>query len=233
MIDWKKRASSFWRNYARPFLFIFIVLTAFRSSVADWNDVPTGSMKPTILEGDRIFVNKLAYDLKVPYTTWRVAQWSEPDRGDVVVFYSPADGIRLVKRVVAIAGDMVELRDDKLIINGQAAEYEPLDESIAEQLPEDQRTHHTMQSEKVNGGAAHPVMTTPEIYTAMRSFGPITIPDGQYFVMGDNRDNSKDSRYFGPVPRKLILGKASAVAVSVDINNYFWPRWSRFFSKLP
>src|SRR5688572_2994288 len=152
MIDWKKRASSFWRNYARPFLFIFIVLTAFRSSVADWNDVPTGSMKPTILEGDRIFVNKLAYDLKVPYTTWRVAQWSEPDRGDVVVFYSPADGIRLVKRVVAIAGDTVELRDDKLIINGQAAEYEPLDESIAEQLPEDQRTHHTMQSEKVNGG---------------------------------------------------------------------------------
>src|SRR5687768_14850204 len=85
MIDWKKRASSFWRNYARPFLFIFIVLTAFRSSVADWNDVPTGSMKPTILEGDRIIVNKLAYDLKVPYTTWRLAQWGEPERGDVVV----------------------------------------------------------------------------------------------------------------------------------------------------
>ena len=233
MIDWKKRASSFWRNYARPFLFIFIVLTAFRSSVADWNDVPTGSMKPTILEGDRIFVNKLAYDLKVPYTTWRLAQWSEPDRGDVVVFYSPADGIRLVKRVVAVAGDTVELRNDKLIINGQAAEYEPLDESIAEQLPEDQRPNHTMHFEKVNGGAPHPVMTTPDHYGAMRSFAPITLADGEYFVMGDNRDNSKDSRYFGPVPRKLILGKASAVAVSVDINNYFWPRWSRFFSKLP
>lgn len=232
MVDWKKRVSSFWRNYARPFLFIFIVLTAFRSSVADWNDVPTGSMKPTILEGDRIFVNKLAYDLKVPYTTWRVAAWSEPERGDVVVFYSPEDGIRLVKRVVAEAGDTIELRNEQLIINGQRAQYEPLDESIAEQLPEAQRPHFEMKVEKL-AGESHPMMTTPELYTAIRTFGPVTIPEGHYFVMGDNRDNSKDSRYFGPVPRKLILGEASAVAVSVDVNNYFWPRWGRFFSKLP
>ena len=231
MIDWKKRASSFWRNYARPFLFIFIVLTAFRSSVADWNDVPTGSMKPTILEGDRIFVNKLAYDLKIPYTTWRLAQWGEPERGDVVVFYSPEDGIRLVKRVVAVAGDTIELRNEQLIINGQEAKYEPIDESIAGQLPAELRPHVEMKVENV-GGESHPVMTTPDV-VAMRSFAPVVIPDGHYFVMGDNRDNSKDSRYIGPVPRKLILGKASAVAVSVDVNNYFWPRWGRFFSKLP
>src|SRR5688572_28880001 len=160
MIDWKKRASSFWRNYARPFLFIFIVLTAFRSSVADWNDVPTGSMKPTILEGDRIFVNKLAYDLKIPYTTVRLAQWSGPERGDVVVFYSPEDGVRLVKRVVAVGGDTTAMRDEQLIINGQEAQYEPLAESIAEQLPEELRPHVEMRSEKV-GDESHAVMTTP------------------------------------------------------------------------
>lgn len=232
MIDWKKRVSSFWRNYARPFLFIFIVLTAFRSSVADWNDVPTGSMKPTILEGDRIFVNKLAYDLKIPYTTVRLAQWSGPERGDVVVFYSPKDGVRLVKRVVAVAGDTIELRNEQLIINGQEAQYEPIDESIAEQLPDEMRPHVEMMFEKM-GGESHPVMTTPEFYGALRSFGPVKIPEGHYFMMGDNRDNSTDSRVFGPVPRKLILGEASAVAVSVDVNNYFWPRWGRFFSKLP
>jgi signal peptidase I len=232
MIDWKKKASSFWRNYARPFLFIFIVLTAFRSSVADWNDVPTGSMKPTILEGDRIFVNKLAYDLKVPYTTWRLAHWGEPERGDVVVFYSPEDGTRLVKRVVAAAGDTIELRNEQLIINGQEANYEPIDEAIASQLPDELRPNVELKFENV-GGESHPVMTTPNAYAAARSFGPITIPDGHFFMMGDNRDNSRDSRYFGAVPRKLILGKASAVAVSVDVNNYFWPRWGRFFSKLP
>jgi signal peptidase I len=177
-------------------------------------------------------VNKLAYDLKVPYTTWRLAEWSEPERGDVVVFYSPADGIRLVKRVVAVSGDTIELRNEQLIINGQEAQYEPLDESIAEQLPAEQRPHFSMKVEKL-GGESHPIMTKPELYRAMRSFGPVTVPEGQYFMMGDNRDNSNDSRYFGSVPRKLILGKASAVAVSVDVNNYFWPRWGRFFSKLP
>src|SRR5438552_5215625 len=108
----KKYLLKFWRNYAQPFLFAAIVLTTFRSSIADWNDVPSGSMNPSILEGDRIFVNKLAYDLKVPFTTWHIAEWSQPTRGDVVVFYSPVTGIRLVKRVVGLPGDTITLRDN-------------------------------------------------------------------------------------------------------------------------
>src|SRR5205085_11982627 len=84
---------------ARPFVFVVLIVLSFRSSIADWNDVPTGSMKPSILEGDRIFVNKLAYDLKVPFTTWHLAQRGDPRRGDVEAFYSPADEGRLVKRV--------------------------------------------------------------------------------------------------------------------------------------
>src|SRR5687767_8968354 len=176
---WKGWLASFLRGQVAPFAFVVLLLCSVRSSVADWNDVPTGSMNPTILEGDRIFVNKLAYDLKVPYTTWRLAQWGEPERGDVVVFYSPEDGIRLVKRVVAVAGDTIELRNEQLIINGQEAKYEPIDESIAGQLPAELRPHVEMKVENV-GGESHPVMTTPDV-VAMRSFGPITIPEGHYF----------------------------------------------------
>src|ERR1041385_2356545 len=81
-----------WREWAKPMLTCLLVVCAFRSAIADWNDVPTGSMKPTILEGDRVFVNKLAFDLKVPFTTWRIAKWSDPKRGEIVVFFSPEGG---------------------------------------------------------------------------------------------------------------------------------------------
>ena len=112
-----------------------LILTAVRSAIADWNDVPSGSMNPTIVEGDRVFVNKLAYDLKIPFTTWHIAQWSNPKRGDIVVFFSPADGIRLVKRVIGLPGDRIEMVNDKLFINGVAAHYEPLPASVGSDLP--------------------------------------------------------------------------------------------------
>src|SRR5512142_1530848 len=118
----RSRARAWWKQEIRPLLIVALVVCSVRSSIADWNDVPSGSMKPSIIEGDRIFVNKLAYDLKVPFTTWHLAQWGNPQRGDIVVFYSPANGVRLVKRVVAVPGDTVELRNDKLIINGKAAQ---------------------------------------------------------------------------------------------------------------
>ncbi len=106
----KVRTLRFWREWIRPLLVVVIVLGSFRSSVADWNDVPTGSMRPTIIEGDRIVVNKLAYDLRVPLTGWRLVHRGDPQRGDVVICYSPADGTRLVKRVIAGPGDEIELR---------------------------------------------------------------------------------------------------------------------------
>jgi len=227
----KAKLMGFWRNYGRPFLFVFIVFTAFRSSVADWNDVPTGSMKPSILEGDRIFVNKLAYDLKVPYTTWHMAHWSDPSRGDVVVFYSPKDGTRLVKRVVGVPGDVIEMRDERLVVNGVAAEYGPLDRWIVDQIPAGQQPNLVFASEKA-AGPAHPVMIEPNL-PAKRWFGPVKLVEGRYFMMGDNRDNSFDSRYFGAVERSSIVGRASTVIASVDLNDHFWPRWGRFFKALP
>src|SRR5215204_5480703 len=128
------KITRFVHQQVKPFVFVVLILCMVRSSIADWNDVPTGSMNPTIIEGDRIFVNKLAYDLKVPFTTWHLAQWGDPRRGDVVVFYSPADGIRLVKRVIGEPGDVIELRDNHLFVNGAAAAYQPLDPEIVKQM---------------------------------------------------------------------------------------------------
>src|SRR5881296_2537749 len=132
--QWKSRTRQIWKEWLRPFLIILIIGCSLRSAVADWNYVPTGSMKPTILEGDRIFVNRLAYDLKVPFTTWHLAEWSNPVRGDIVVLYSPADGKRLVKRVIGLPGDVIELLDNRLFINGEPARYEPLADAVRNQI---------------------------------------------------------------------------------------------------
>src|SRR5947208_13888801 len=114
----RSRLPHWWRKEIRPLLLLALVLFSIRSSLADWNDVPAGSMKPRILEGDRIFVNKLAYDLKVPFTPWHIASWSAPRQGEIVVFLHPDTGDRLVKRCIAVPGDTVELRADSTIING-------------------------------------------------------------------------------------------------------------------
>jgi signal peptidase I len=224
------RLRQYWRREIRPLLILAAILFSIRSSLADWNDVPSGSMNPTILEGDRIFVNKLAYDLKVPFTTWHLATWSNPQRGDIVVFYSPHDGTRLVKRVVGLPSDTVELRNDELIINGTPVHYSSLNTEIPDQLPDAEQQQSQFAKELL---PAHPhaVMAIPAL-PAKRTFGPIHVPEGQYFMMGDNRDNSFDSRYFGTVARKEILGKTTSVVFSINKSDYWLPRSQRFFKSL-
>jgi signal peptidase I len=187
-------------------------------------------MKPTILEGDRIFVNKLAFDLKVPFTTWHLAEWSNPQRGDIVVFFSPKDNTRLVKRVIGLPGDVVELRNEQLVLNGNFVDYAPLSTQISGQLPETESQHSIFATE-VLSAHPHAVMSIPSI-SAKRTFGPVTVPEGQYFMMGDNRDNSFDSRFFGTVERKRIVGRASNIVLSLDRKNYWLPRSQRFFRPL-
>src|SRR5256885_9357797 len=130
----RSRALHWWRKEIRPLLVLTLVLFSIRSSLADWNDVPTGSMKPTIVEGDRVFINKLAYDLKVPFTTRHIAEWGNPRRGEIVVFYSPHNGQRLVKRVIGLPGDTVELRNNVLVLNGQAVDYQPIEQKLLRDL---------------------------------------------------------------------------------------------------
>ncbi len=222
---------SLWSDWVRPFLLILAVMGTFRSAVADWNHVPTGSMKPTILIGDRIFVNKLAYDLKVPFSRMRLASWSDPRRGDLVVFFSPADGKRLVKRVVGLPGDAISMVDNRLRVNGAEIAYSKLGADVVSELRANERRGRTFQLEHL-GDRDHPVMLAPR-RPSRRSFEETVIPEGDYFVMGDNRDESFDSRWFGVVDREQIVGRAIAVAISVDPDHYFIPRWGRFFSNLP
>lgn len=228
---WKPAARRLWLEWLKPGLIILFVTTALRSALADWNDVPTGSMKPTILEGDRVWVNKLAYDLKVPFTTWHLAEWAAPQRGDVVVFFSPADGQRLVKRVIGLPGDTVELRENRLFLNGRAVDYAALEASTINAVPAAQQVQHDFASERLPE-RGHPVMATRAL-PARRSFGPTTVTAEHYFMLGDNRDNSLDSRYFGPVPRRNIVGQATAVVLSLDRERWLAPRWSRFFTAMP
>lgn len=219
------KVKAFIKGWLYTILISLLIATTFKSVIADWNIVPTGSMKPTIVEGDRILVNKLAYDLKVPYTTWHLSTWDDPQRGEIVVFYSPKDGTRMVKRVVGVPGDRVAMRNNQLYINGEPVVYHPINDS-------GQSESEAFVISEDLAGRHHPVMITPHI-PAKRSFGPVTVPEDQYLLMGDNRDNSADSRYFGFVDRHLIVGRATAVVISLDGNDGYKPRWKRFFTRLP
>lgn len=226
----RTRARYWWKKEIRPLLILTLILFSIRSSLADWNDVPSGSMRPTIIEGDRIWVNKVAYDLKVPFTTWHIAEWSNPQRGDIAVFYSPHDGKRLVKRVIGLPGDTIELRNNQLVINGAPVEYQPIADELLRDIPAAERQGRVFASEKLPG-QTHAVGGIPAA-PAPRTFAPIRVPEGQYFMMGDNRDDSFDSRFWGPVERKQIVGRATAVVLSLDKGNHWLPRWSRSFTSL-
>lgn len=224
------RAREYWRKEIRPLLIFALILFSIRSSLADWNDVPSGSMRPTIIEGDRIWVNKLAYDFKVPFTTWHIAEWSNPQRGDIAVFFSPHDGKRLVKRVIGLPGDTIELRNNQLVVNGTPVEYQAIAEELLRDIPATERAGHVFASEKLPG-QTHAVTGNPAA-PAPRTFGPTVVAEGEFFMMGDNRDDSFDSRFWGTVKREKIVGRATAVVLSLDKSNYWLPRWGRSFTSL-
>lgn len=225
-------SSRLWREWVKPFLMVLLVVCSLRSAVADWNDVPTGSMRPTILEGERIFVNKLAYDLKVPFTKVRLMEWGHPQRGDVVVLYSPADGKRLVKRVIGLPGDELSLHANRLYVNDEPAVWAPFADSDRTALGLDDEPRERVVWETL-GLMTHPVTLNPYYGSERSTTGPRTVPEDCYFVMGDNRDNSRDSRWFGCVDRELIVGRALAVVVSLNPQHSYSPRWDRFFLGLP
>jgi signal peptidase I len=226
---WRKFGRYLWREWFKPLAVAAAIVLPLKSAVADWNWVPSGSMKPTILEGDLVLVNKLAYDLKFPFTLWRLAQWAVPQRGDIVVFFSPHDGTRLVKRVVAAPGDTLEMRDNVLFLNGQSMDYEMVDaQPYAREIYEDVRA---VIARERGADGSHLVMGLPS-RGAVRSFAPVTVPEGKYFVMGDSRDNSFDSRYYGFVERERIVGRSRRMLLSFDKHHRYAPRFSRFFSAL-
>lgn len=205
----------------KGFLLFIALMIMFRSAVADWNDVPSGSMEPTIVPGDRIFVNKLAYDVRLPLTHVSLYRLAQPQRGEIVVFDSDAADRRLVKRVVGVPGDVVQMIEDRLWVNGEAAQYTELqsDEEAVLFKESVQGFSHTVRLDSLNAGLA-------------RSFGPVTVPENHYLVLGDNRHNSADSRFYGFVPREEIVGRSSTVVLSLNPDNFYLPRADRFVDPL-
>ncbi len=198
---------------------LFLVLSlmlVFRSAVADWNDVPTGSMKPTIIGGDRILVDKMAYDIRVPFTHISLKKLADPQRSDIVIFDSKAADSRLVKRVVGLPGDVVSMKDNILFINNEKLDYQVL--ANGDQIESLLGHNHVIRTQKQGG--------------RLSSFLATIVPIDHYLVLGDNRDNSADSRVVGFVPRNEIIGKTSRVVLSMDYDNYLLPRRDRLFRKL-
>lgn len=226
--NWFKRQWHEWRGYVFFFCLVWVPL---RSSVIDYNPVPTGSMNPTILEGDVVWVNKLAYGLRVPLTQIHLAQWDEPKRGDIVVVLSPRDGTRLVKRVVGVPGDILAMKNNQLELNGQVLDYAEPRENYGPEIDSRLR-HFAFFAEENLDGVSHAVMGLNVAGGTQRAFAPVQVPAGKYFLMGDSRDNSLDSREFGFAARDAILGRAEGILVSLDINDSYLPRTGRFFSKL-
>jgi signal peptidase I len=223
-------ARNLWSEWIRPMAAAAAIILPFKSAVADYNWVPTGSMKPTILEGDLVLVDKLAYDLRIPFTLTRLASWADPKPGDIVTFFSPKDGVRLVKRVIAGPGDTVEMRDEVLFLNGRRMDYSvPSDHPFRPEIYED--PHPVLAKEANAAGRAHWVMALPS-RSALRTFSPVTVPANRYFMMGDSRDNSFDSRYFGTIERKQIVGRTGRVLLSLDKNHRYVPRLERSLSRL-
>jgi signal peptidase I len=214
-----------WVRANKGFLMFLMLFGIFRTAVADWNPIPSASMRPNLLEGDVVLVNRLAFDLRVPLTDIVLTRLGDPRRGDVVTFSSPKDGTRLIKRIMALPGDVVEMRNEQLVVNGQPAGYAMAQEA-SETLPGGATTAALRLTETMPG-QRHRIQLLPHI-DAPRSFAPLTIPPGQYLMLGDNRDNSADSRYVGLVPRALLIGRAERVLVSADMLGNWMPRTERF-----
>lgn len=217
----KEKRAALLRDVRHLVLMAAVILTA-RSVLADWYVVPTGSMKPTILEGDRVFVWKSAYQIRVPFSRIRLFSTGTPRRGDVVVVRNPDGGsIPFVKRLIGLPGDVVELKNEVLTINGEVMPIK-----LLPPLAADDGETVLFGTEELTG-RSHPVRILPD-RPAFRNFGPITVPDGEVFVMGDNRDESRDARFFGTRPASDLLGRAVGIMWSWNQDFLKGPRWSRF-----
>ena len=213
----------------RGFLAFLLLFGLFRTAVADWNPIPSGSMHPTLLEGDLVFVNRLAYDLKLPLSDRILVRLNDPQRGDITTFSSPQDGKRLIKRLVAVPGDVVEMRDNRLLINGTAAQYQPTTVSPNHDALDAPWTVQHMRESVAGRDYDIQWLTGAPSRTG---FAPVRLGADEFLMLGDNRDNSADSRYIGLVPRHLLIGRAVGIIGSLDTSDWWQPRVERFAKRL-
>lgn len=226
----KSKAQRFFLEYRGTLLFLLLMLT-FRSAWADWMTVPTGSMNPTIIEGDRVLVDKHVFGVRVPWTLTRLTDGRDPQRGEIVVFDSPLDGTSLLKRVIGVPGDVVSLDERGLNINGEYANYSAGNQGLVGKLLAETQEREPMVFREGGILPEHGILRM-RFPSTRQYFEPVRVPEGMYLMLGDNRDNSADSRYIGFVPRRNIVGLTSRVAVSFNPENYYLPRRDRWMASL-
>lgn len=193
------KKKSTWREYLEAIGIAILLALFVRTFVVQAFKIPSGSMKPTLLVGDHILVNKFIYGIKVPFTDKTLVEVYKPKRGDVIVFKYPRDTSKdYIKRVVGLPGDRIEIIDRKLLINGDPVQDPHAYYSLSGSMPD----------------------------SFLRHFGPVVVPPDHLFVMGDNRDESSDSRVWGFVPLSYARGKAFLIYWSWD-QGHFGVRWSR------
>lgn len=197
------------REYVEAIAIAILLALFIRTFIVQAFKIPSGSMLPTLKIGDHLLVSKFSYGLRMPFSGTQIIPWNEPERGDVIVFKFPKDrSVDYIKRVVGVAGDTVTIKDKRLFINGEAVT--------------DPHAHFT--SSLIIDANAGP----------RDNFGPVTVPKDAVFVMGDNRDNSYDGRFWGFVDQRDILGKAFILYWSWDLEQPLFSldriasvRWSR------
>ena len=218
-------------DYARAFFPVLAVVLLLRSFVAEPFRIPTSSMMPTLLIGDFILVNKFSYGIRLPITNKKVIDIGEPARGDVVVFRPPHQPDQdWIKRVVGLPGDVVKFEGDALTVNGVPLAYEELGRYTGVGRGREM-TGASMLEEDLTG-RRHQVLEVLG-QADFRSQGEWRVPQGQYFVMGDNRDRSDDSRFWGTLPESQLRGKAFLVWMNFDSSAPGWIGWGRIGERIP
>ena len=210
-------------EYSKAFFPVILVVFLLRSFIVEPFRIPSGSMLPNLHIGDFILVNKFNYGIRLPVINKKVIDTSAPERGDVMVFRFPHDpSINFIKRVIGLPGDKIEYKDKNLYLNGEQVKTEPMGEFDFQEVSQNKyvgkRYLETLDSNM------HEIIVDPNKRTTETSYA---VPEGHYFVMGDNRDHSNDSRYWGFVPEKNIIGRAFFIWFSWDLEGSGDLAWER------
>ena len=206
-------------EYSRSFFPVLLFVLVVRSFIFEPFRIPSGSMMPTLLEGDFIFVKKYSYGLRLPVTETKIIETGDPQRGDVVVFRLPSDpSINYIKRVVGLPGDTVVYERHRLTINGERVDLQRAD---------DENWGAPVYVEDLDGRVHDILVMSPEYSTRDNTY---RVPEGHYFVMGDNRDRSKDSRFIGAIPEEYLVGEA--VRIWMHFVPWNMPDWGRIGTKI-
>lgn len=210
-------------EYSKAFFPVILVVFLLRSFIVEPFRIPSGSMLPNLHIGDFILVNKFKYGIRLPVINKKVIDISSPGRGDIMVFRFPHDpSINFIKRVVGLPGDKIEYKDKKVYINGEPAPLEAKGEVDLQKIS--QKKYAGGRFVEILGTNSHEIIVDPNKRTTETSYA---VPEGHYFVMGDNRDHSNDSRYWGFVPEKNIIGRAFFIWFSWDLEGSGDLAWER------